>query len=151
MVLVHISVHKQAHEYRQAYVTRWVHGGPAVWLSFVLSRNPFECEAQQRQKKEKKGRLARTRARWRQARRGCSLLAKSEIVCRTYLYHSRYYMLCQASEEDLKPRLQQLHTGTSRVHDRISRPDIPPQWRTHDEDDCSLEAVGLVVRRNSTR
>lgn len=48
-------------------------------------------------------------------RRGCSLLAKSEIVCRTYLYHSRYYMLCQASEEDLKPRLQQLHTGTSRT------------------------------------
>lgn len=42
------------------------------------------------------------------------------------------------------------HRGV-RVHDRISRPGIPPQWRTHDEDDRGLEAVGLVVRRNSTR
>lgn len=45
-----------------------VHGGPActaALLSFVRSRNLFEYEIQRRQKKEKKGRFARTRARRR--------------------------------------------------------------------------------------
>lgn len=122
------------------------HGGPVqckpALLSFISSSYCLRIW-DTTLGKGKRGKEGSRRARARQStsvslevRRGYSLLAKSEIVYRTYLYHSCYYMLCQTSDEDLKPRLHQLHTGTTA---RCTRADITiwhpcPRWRSHQDD-----------------